>query len=447
MPHLGSATVRKRSSVMPLTTPSSSTPARWKMPAMPATSRRPTTTASALSGRATSTTRHSASRPPSGREPARLRSTSCSGRSCCSPRSQPTTAEPRPPVAPVSRYTAGLPSGPLLGTQGSLLLGAGIGSSRGAKRGPWRDALCTQMSTSCGCWAASAQNPTASSLALARQQAGTKIRFMLSSLASIATALLAPATMAPATATGHTTTSCPVQPASSRRWTRRVNCQHCFTSTSTDWPLRNPSLGEQATTTTAPPRMAAAASSRMLGASSPLRSTKVLATGCPVGWAGRGAHRTAYNGRLPSMVGAAAWWIGAEARAGAGPVGPSNWPESAASSTARRCTRRPTASRRQAWSSRGRCSCINSWPPGKKCMPTGAWKKRCQPGASAQGATVSLVPQYSSSGTPAGSTKPAWAAALRRLSARASTPRSARSSGTTCSANSGDRATAGGANA
>mmetsp|Transcript_14637 Transcript_14637/g.40390 ORF Transcript_14637/g.40390 Transcript_14637/m.40390 type:complete len:207 (+) Transcript_14637:127-747(+) len=80
-------------------------------------------------------------------------------------------------------------------------------------------------------------------------------------------------------------------------------------------------------------------------------------------------------------------------------------------------------------------------------MPTGSRTKRCQPVASAHGATLSLVPQKSSRPTPCGSFFPATFPALRRCSQRASTSRSRRRSGTTCSANSCDRATSGAAKA
>mmetsp|Transcript_93179 Transcript_93179/g.182618 ORF Transcript_93179/g.182618 Transcript_93179/m.182618 type:complete len:247 (+) Transcript_93179:1384-2124(+) len=227
MPHFGAATFRNRSSVMPLKMPSSNTPARCSIPVtLGKTCKSLASKSSLWSGLATSTTRHRARSPDNPAEPWRRKRTSCSGARPWSRKSHSTTALPRPPVAPVSTYTAGSPSRPFFGTQGSLRLGAGIGSMRWVKTLPRRPASSAQMSVSPQKRSASDTTAAAWPRASLKQTCGTKTRWIRSSPASMATALLAPETIAPEAAAGHTITRRPATPASRSRWISCVKRQH-----------------------------------------------------------------------------------------------------------------------------------------------------------------------------------------------------------------------------
>mmetsp|Transcript_34618 Transcript_34618/g.104344 ORF Transcript_34618/g.104344 Transcript_34618/m.104344 type:complete len:242 (-) Transcript_34618:1069-1794(-) len=241
-----------------------------------------------------------------------------------------------------------------------------MGSSRGAKAGPWRSVPCTQRSTSWGCRLANVQSCGARPRASTRKAGGTKTRWIRSSPASMATALLAPATMAPLTAAGQASTIRPAQPASSKRCTSCTNLQHCATSAPIGSLLTARAAAAQAATSAAPPCMAVTASLRRLADNSPPRSMKKLAGNATSSWFSTAVQRTACRGNC-GCCGCCAGLAGlvkADIVMGVATVAGRPCPVSSASSAERWPSSRPTASRRQSVCNNGRCSFMNSWPPG-----------------------------------------------------------------------------------
>mmetsp|Transcript_116685 Transcript_116685/g.249475 ORF Transcript_116685/g.249475 Transcript_116685/m.249475 type:complete len:354 (+) Transcript_116685:787-1848(+) len=244
-PHLGSDTFRMRSSVMPPMMPSSRIPARWKIPATSARSLKPAARSSSqLSMLVTSTILQCSAGPWRGvDEPTRRMSTNCSGDKPWSLINHSNTTPPTPPVAPVRMYCAGRPLALFLGTQGRRALGSIMGCSRGAHTvQPWNTSMPlelgpkgrTQRSVSSAYCAARLTSlgakATLWSAGAIKHSSGKTKRWICSSLASIAAALLAPKTMEPAAPAGPTARRRPPTPASPNCCRTRTNCQLSLTS-------------------------------------------------------------------------------------------------------------------------------------------------------------------------------------------------------------------------
>ncbi|EET04115.1 conserved hypothetical protein, partial [Burkholderia pseudomallei 1710a] len=122
----GASTRRSRASSRFAMTPSSSTPARWKMP-----STSPIDSSAAPSARASARSAATARTPRGARSALRHSAMSRCGGTCCSSISQSTSARPTPPAAPVTRY--GPPAAPSV-PSGSA--GAACGIRRGANIRP-----------------------------------------------------------------------------------------------------------------------------------------------------------------------------------------------------------------------------------------------------------------------------------------------------------------------
>mmetsp|Transcript_65104 Transcript_65104/g.153215 ORF Transcript_65104/g.153215 Transcript_65104/m.153215 type:complete len:334 (-) Transcript_65104:1232-2233(-) len=303
MPHLGCATFLIRSSVMPPRIPSSSTPARCRIPQTFLTSRNAPSRSSLQSTCLASTTAQRARSPSSLLDPARRSSTSWSGWSPCSLMSQETTAFPRPPVAPVR---SSFPSSPLAvsrRTRAALALPSPIRSKRGTKGMPQRPASCSHRSVSSLYARHNLESSGTCSSICWKHSNGRKKRCIFSEESSMDAALLAPATMAPVAPAGQTTTSRALTPDSRRCCTNCTKRQ--LRVTSSCWLWKAPAVGRAAAIICPPDFAVSTAFCRSPSAIEAAVSLTRIVIEDPVdasAAAGACCHRTAYSGSCSGLA-------------------------------------------------------------------------------------------------------------------------------------------------